>query len=138
MIYSKICGVSDSNTLKFIINHKYPPRFVGFIVNYKKSKRYLNYYKLKKLLKNKNKKVKYVAVLVNPENKTIKQMKALNKFDYLQLYNVTRRRTKEIKLKFKFKIISAITIKNKLDIIKYKNFTEVSDIILFDSKGYEK
>ena len=39
---AKICGVKDSNTLNFIINHKYPPKFIGFIVNYIKSKRYLN------------------------------------------------------------------------------------------------
>ena len=32
----KICGVSDSTTLKYIINHPYPPQFIGFICNYKK------------------------------------------------------------------------------------------------------
>ncbi len=34
----KICGVSDLVTLNFILNHKYPPKFVGFISNYKKVK----------------------------------------------------------------------------------------------------
>ena len=32
----KICGISDSNTLKYITNHPYPPEYIGFIVNYKK------------------------------------------------------------------------------------------------------
>ena len=36
------------------------------------------------------------------------------------------------------KIISAITIENKTDVKKYKKFALISDIILFDSKGYEK
>ena len=35
----KICGVSDVKTLEFIINHPYPPNYIGFITNYKKSKR---------------------------------------------------------------------------------------------------
>ena len=40
--------------------------------------------------------------------------------------------------KYSKKIISAITVENKDDIKKYKDFISVSDIILFDSKGYEQ
>ena len=50
MIRSKICGVSDLATLKYIINHNYPPQFIGFICNYSKSKRYVNFDKLLKLI----------------------------------------------------------------------------------------
>ena len=46
----KICGISDSKTLKFIIEHPKPPKFIGFITNYKKSKRFVNYEKLKILI----------------------------------------------------------------------------------------
>ena len=46
----KICGVSDIEILKFIVNHQFPPQFIGFIVNYKKSKRFVEIKKLKKLL----------------------------------------------------------------------------------------
>ena len=52
----KICGVSDLETLKFIVNHPHPPNYVGFITNYKKSKRFVNYEKLNKLLEVKKKK----------------------------------------------------------------------------------
>ena len=52
---AKICGVKDINTLKYIINHKYPPKFIGFIVNYKKSKRYVKIEKLKELISIKKK-----------------------------------------------------------------------------------
>ena len=48
---SKICGISDINTLNFIINHLYPPQFIGFICNYKKSSRYVEFEKLNNLLK---------------------------------------------------------------------------------------
>ena len=51
ILKSKICGVSDSDTLSYIINHSNPPQFIGFIVNYPKSKRYVNLNKLKELLK---------------------------------------------------------------------------------------
>ena len=47
---SKICGVSDLSTLNFIINHTYPPKFIGFICNYKKSSRYVEFEKLTELL----------------------------------------------------------------------------------------
>ena len=47
---SKICGVSDLETLNFIINHPYPPKFIGFICNYKKSPRYVEIEKLSELI----------------------------------------------------------------------------------------
>ena len=46
ILKSKICGVSDAKTLRYIINHKNPPQFIGFIVNYPKSKRYVDIKKL--------------------------------------------------------------------------------------------
>ena len=55
-LQSKICGITDLKTLKYLIGHPYPPSFIGFIVNYKKSKRYLGYKKLKNILEVKKKK----------------------------------------------------------------------------------
>ena len=43
-----------------------------------------------------------------------------------------------IKLKYKKKIITAITVSSKNDVIKYKDYYDITDIILFDSKGYNK
>ncbi len=34
---SKICGISDLNTLDFIINHPYPPQFIGSYLYIKKA-----------------------------------------------------------------------------------------------------
>ena len=76
-------------------------------------------------------------MLVNPDDKILEKIKNLN-FDYYQLYDVSSKRTKEIKLKYKIKIISAITVSGKNDVIKYKDYLDISDIILFDSKGYHK
>ena len=47
---SKICGISDPDTLNYIINHPYPSSFIGFIVNYSQSPRFIKLEKLKELL----------------------------------------------------------------------------------------
>ena len=133
----KICGVSDSKTLKYILNHSYPPKFIGFISNYEKSKRYVEFQKLKELINVNKKQINFTSVLVSPTNEILEKIKDLN-FDYYQLYDVTPERTIEIKNKYKIKIISAITVSNLQDVEKYKDYSEISDIILFDSKGYHK
>ncbi len=133
----KICGVSDPETLSYILNHPYPPNFIGFITNYTKSKRFVEHEKLKKLLNVDKRDVKFISVLVDPTDEILEKIKNLN-FDYYQLYDVDPGRTKEIKIKYGMKIITALTISRKADVIKYKNYSEISDIILFDSKGYHK
>jgi len=133
----KICGVSDPETLKYILNHNHKPTMIGFITNYEKSKRFVKLEKLKNLINIDKKQVKFVSVLVNPDDEILEKIKDLN-FDYYQLYDVNPLRTKEIKFKFKKKIITALTISNKDDVIKYKDYTKISDVILFDSKGYDK
>ena len=133
----KICGVSDIETLKFIVNHPYPPNFIGFITNYEKSKRFVDYEKLKELLKIKRQNINFVSVMVKPSDKFLKMIEDLN-FDYYQLYDVSPERIKTIRNMKPIKIISALTINEKNDVNKYKDYLDTSEIILFDGKGYEK
>ncbi len=133
----KICGVSDLKTLKYILNHQFPPKFIGFITNYKKSKRYVEYEKLKQLLKIKKNQTDFVSVLVNPTDELLEKINYLN-FNYYQLYNVSAKKTRMIKEKYNVKIITALTVENQSDVEKYKEFKGISDIFLFDGKGYEK
>ena len=133
----KICGISDSNTLKYITDHPYPPEYIGFIVNYKKSKRFVKFNDLKKLLEIKRKKSKYVAVLVKPTDKELKKISTLP-FDYYQIYDLKNGEIKLIEEKYKINIIVAITVKDKKDVLMHGNYKDVADIFLFDSKGYEK
>ena len=133
----KICGVPDLEILNYILNHQFPPKFIGFITNYKKSKRYVEYEKLIKLVNTKKSGISFVSVLVNPDDKILEKIKELN-FDFYQLYDVSPERTKNIKEKYNIKIISAITIKTQKDVEIYKNYNQISDLILFDGKGYEK
>ena len=133
----KICGVSDVKTLEFIINHPYPPNYIGFITNYEKSKRFVEYEKLKQLIAMKKKNINFVSVMVKPSDKFLEKIKNLN-FDYYQLYDVNPERTKNIKKNTQVKIISALTINERKDVKKYKDYLNISEIILFDGKGYEK
>ena len=133
----KICGISDPKTLNYILNHPNPPKFIGFITNYRKSKRFVEYEKLKQLLNVNKRKINFISVLVDPTDEILEKIKNLN-FDYYQLYDVEPERTKKIKLEYKIKIITAITVSSKEDVIKYKDYSKISDIILFDSKGYAK
>jgi len=133
----KICGISDSKTLNFIINHKYPPQFIGFVVNYPKSRRYIKFENLNNLLNIDKKKIFFVAVLVKPNKEILEKIKNLN-FDFYQIYDCTPDEIKYIKQKYQKKIITAITVKNSDDVNKYKEYIDFTDIFLFDSKGYEK
>ena len=133
----KICGISDLETLSYILNHPHPPKFIGFITNYKKSRRYIEYDKLKKLVSVKKNEINFVSVLVSPDDKILEKIKLLN-FDFYQLYDVSPEKTKIIKERYNIKVITALTINSQKDVDIYKDYDEISDLILFDGKGYEK
>ncbi|MDB3932036.1 phosphoribosylanthranilate isomerase [Candidatus Pelagibacter sp.] len=133
----KICGISDPITLKFLTEHPHSPKFIGFIVNYPKSRRYVGINKLKDLLKIDKKNSSYVAVLVKPDTKILEDIKNLP-FDYYQVYDCDPKEIKNIKEIYNKKIITAFTVQSLDDVKKYNLYRDVSDIFLFDSKGYEK
>ena len=133
----KICGITDLGTLNYILKHQFPPKFIGFITNYKQSRRYVEYKKLKKLVSVKKNKTNFVSVLVNPDDKILEQIKELN-FDFYQLYDVSPEKTRIIKERYNIKVITALTINSQKDVDIYKDYDEISDLILFDGKGYEK
>jgi phosphoribosylanthranilate isomerase len=134
---SKICGISDSKTLKYLTEHPNPPQYIGFIVNYPKSKRFVDHNQLKELLRIEKKNSEYVAVLVQPDESILEKIKDLP-FDYYQIYDCSPIEIKMIIDKYNRKIIVAITVKNQNDVVKYMDYNELADIVLFDSKGYEK
>ena len=133
----KICGISDPITLKFLTEHPHSPKFIGFIVNYPKSRRYVEINKLKDLLKIDKKNSSYVAVLVKPNTKILEDIKNLP-FDYYQVYDCDPKEIKDIREIYNKKIITAFTVQSLDDVKKYNLYSDVSDIFLFDSKGYEK
>ena len=133
---SKICGISDSKTLKYLTEHPNPPQYIGFIVNNLKSKRFVDHNQLRELLRIDKKNSKYVAVLVKPDENILEQIKNLP-FDYYQIYDCSPAQIKSIIEKYNIKIIVTITVKDQNDVVKYMEYNELADIVLFDSKGYE-
>ena len=133
----KICGISDSKTLQYLTTHSHAPEYIGFIVNYPRSKRFVKLDRLKELLKIDKKNSKYVAVLVNPNTDILEKIKDLP-FDYYQIYDSSPDKIKFIKEKYHKKIIVAITVKDYSDVVKFIEYNDLADIVLFDSKGYEK
>ncbi len=132
----KICGLSKSNEVVTSVNEG--ADFCGFILNYPKSYRNLSLAQAKILTNIDKKKTKYVGVLVNPNDEEMEIFSNLN-FDYFQLYgNYYNEDIKQIKKKFGKKIISCVQVKKREDIDNYKKIEGESDIILWDSTGFEK
>ena len=132
----KVCGLSNPIEIETCISSDVD--YCGFILNYTKSHRYISLDKAKELTKINKENTKYVGVLVEPTLEQLNQFSELN-FDYFQLYgNFHPDELMNIKDKFKKKIISSIQVKKKNDIDSYKLVESNSDIILWDSSGYEE
>ena len=97
----KICGLTTADQVKTCIDNG--ANYCGFILNYPKSHRYIQFAKAKELTSITKKNTKYVGVLVNPKNRELEKFSKLN-IDYFQIYgNFYRESILEIKNKFKKK-----------------------------------
>ena len=132
----KVCGLSNPIEIETCVTLNV--NYCGFILNYPKSHRYISLDKARELTKINKGNTKYVGVLVEPTIEQLNQFSELN-FDYFQLYgNFHPDELISMKEKFKKKIISSIQVKTKKDIDNYKLVESNSDIILWDSSGYEE
>ena len=132
---AKICGLAEKNQVKTCL--EYGASMCGFILFYPKSHRNLSLQKVSELTSIKNSKSN-VAVMVEPSKSDLEKIKDLN-FQYYQIYgNQDPAEINDIKKRNNVKIIKALTIKTGKDVLKYKKYEAVSDIILFDSIGREK
>ena len=130
----KICCINSENIIQTIIQNG-GCQYLGFIF-YPSSPRNLSIDESKKLTSIVPNNIKKVAVLVKPENSFVEKIK--DQFDYLQVYETSPSKSKELKLISNKKIIQAIKIKKKEDINLYKQYIGVADEFLFDSSAVEK
>jgi len=130
----KICGINSKNIIQTIIQ-KGGCQYLGFIF-YTQSPRNLSINQSKNLTSIVPNYIKKVAVLVKPENNFVEKIK--DQFDYLQLYETSPAKSKELKLISNKKIIQAIKVRKKEDIDLYKQYIGVADEFLFDSSAMEK
>ena len=132
----KVCGLKTSIEVKTCVSNN--ANFCGFILNYKKSHRFINYQTAKQLTQIGKQGTFYVGVLVNPSEKELKKFSDLN-LDYFQIYgDYSEKQLNEIKINYKKKLIISLQIKKEQDILKYKIYERVADIILFDSSGLHR
>jgi len=130
---AKVCGLKTADQVESCIEHG--ADFCGFILNYKKSHRFIDYQTAEHLTKINKKNTSYVGVLVNPTIDEIEKFSNLN-LDYFQIYGeLSIEQLVSIKLKYNKKIIMALQIKEEKDILAYKIYENIADIILFDSSG---
>ncbi|MDC0449473.1 phosphoribosylanthranilate isomerase [Pelagibacteraceae bacterium] len=133
---AKVCGLKTTEQVESCVEHG--ANFCGFILNYEKSHRFIDYQTADYLTKINKKNSSYVGVLVNPNIEEIKKFASLN-LDYFQVYGeLDTEQISLIKSKFNKKIIMALQIKEEQDVLKYKIYENSADIILFDSSGLHR
>ena len=133
---AKVCGLKTAEEVEICVEHG--ANFCGFILNYKKSHRFVDYQTVDQLTKINKKNTSYVGVLVNPTMDEIKTFSKL-KLDYFQIYaDLNLEEITSIKSKYNKKIIMALQVKEEQDVLKYKIYENIAEIILFDSSGLHK
>jgi phosphoribosylanthranilate isomerase len=133
---AKICGLTTAEQVETCIS--YDAKFCGFILNYKKSHRFVNYQTAELLTQINKKNTSYVGVLVNPSEAEFKKFSNLD-LDYFQIYgDYSEKQLNDIKINYKKKIIISLQIKEEKDVLKYKIYQKIADIILFDSSGLQQ
>ncbi|MBA1338559.1 MAG: phosphoribosylanthranilate isomerase [Pelagibacterales bacterium] len=130
----KICGINSQSIINTIVKCG-GCRYLGFVF-YPTSPRNLSIEQSKKLTSIVPEHINKVAVLVNPENIFVEKIK--NQFDYLQIYESSPEKIKNLKLISNKKIIKAIKVKKEEDINLYKKYIGIADEFLFDSPAMEK
>ena len=134
MLLAKICGLTEIIHIEKCL--EYGASMCGYILFYPKSHRNLSLEKAKELTSLKHSKSN-VAVMVQPNKSQLESIKNLN-FQYYQIYgDQDPDEINNIKKRYSVKIIKALTIETREDVLKYKKY-EAADIILFDSIGKEK
>ena len=135
MLLAKICGLSKIIHVEKCI--EYGASMCGFILFYPKSHRNLSLDKAKELTSLKHSKSN-VAVMVQPNKSQLESIKNLN-FQYYQIYgDQDPDEINKIKKRYDVKIIKALTVETKENVLKYKKYQDISNVILFDSIGKEK
>ena len=132
----KVCGLSKPIEVETCVSGKVD--YCGFILNFPKSHRFISFDRAKDLTKINKGNSQFVGVLVKPNEQELDKFSKLN-LDYFQLYgDYSNSELTKIKEKYGKKIIATVQVKKKEDIDKYKAINSGSDIILWDSSGYEE
>ncbi len=129
----KICGLSTVETLEAACQAG--ADYVGFAF-FERSPRHISYEQARELSHHVPEGILKVALSVNADDGTLKQIIASLSPDILQLHgHESPARVTEIKQKFKLPILKAISVENARDIAAAKPYENIANMILFDAKA---
>jgi phosphoribosylanthranilate isomerase len=128
----KVCGINDEMSMNTALKCK--ADYVG-LVFYPNSPRNVSINLSRELLQLRNKITKIVALIVDPYDDFLFEIKKKIKPDYIQLHgNEDPNRCMDIKKKFNIPIIKGVNVKNKLNLIQStSDFEDICDILLLDA-----
>jgi len=128
----KVCGINDEISMNTALKCK--ADYVG-LVFYPNSPRNVSINLSRELLQLRNKITKIVALIVDPYDDLLFEIKNNIKPDYIQLHgNENPNRCMDIKKKFNIPIIKGVNVKNKLNLMQStSDFEDICDILLFDA-----
>jgi phosphoribosylanthranilate isomerase len=129
----KICGINTVEALEAAC--RAGADFVGFVF-YERSPRHISYAQAANLSRSVPKGVSKIALTVNADDATLKQIVASLNPDILQLHgHESPARVAEIKQKFGLPVLKAIAIESEEDLEAVEPYKGIADMILFDAKA---
>lgn len=130
MLKLKVCGLTDPSNIQKII--ELGPEMIGLIFHSSSPRdvRQKNAIEFCAIIPPH---IKRVGVFVDSDLNFIEETIARYKLDIIQLYHEDISTFQD--LRKKVKIIKAISVNTKVDLIKTNNYADQADIFLFDTKG---
>ena len=128
----KVCGINDNISMNTAL--KFKVDYVG-LVFYPNSPRNVSINLSRELLQSRNKITKIVALLVDPNDDFLFEIKRKVKPDYIQLHgDENPNRCMDIKKNLNIPIIKGVKVNNKLSLMRSAlEFVGVCDILLLDA-----
>ena len=128
----KICGLSTPETVDTAVAFK--ADYIGFVF-FPKSPRYITLETFSTLAQNIPDTVTKVALVVNADDALLKRITANGCIDMLQLQGQeTPERVQEIKQKTGLRVMKAVGLSEKNDLVKVSTYVDVVDQLLIDAK----
>ncbi len=129
----KICGISTVEALEAAC--KAGADYVGFVF-FERSPRHISYAQAANLSRAVPECIIKIALTVNADDATLKQIVESLKPDMLQLHgDESPARVAEIKQKFGLPVLKAIAIASEEDLVAAHPYEGIADMILFDAKA---
>ncbi len=132
MIKTKLCGFTTQETVDLAVDLKV--NFIGFVI-YPKSPRHISPKKAGEIARNIPRSIKTVAVIVDAQDKKIREIIKYLDPDFLQIHSSKKSRILEIKNQFQIPIIKAFPISEEKDLEVVKDYENIADMFLFDGKS---